>query len=401
VPKGRRETGSRLLGEDLRRRRGHRSLEEIARLSRSAPFSSRVEPIAYSTLSMLERGLTMPSAQSLLTLSVLYQVPPEHFLDLIALERYRTQAPPVGPADAVEREVVADLKASRYADAYQKCLGLLARTESGDAGGAPSEPARVRVLCGIALWNLGWLSQAAGTFRSVVDDLGVASPLRGWAYQNLVEVERARGCLASAHAFARDGLDLAREVGSERLQATFHGTLANLKSDLAERAQEPGVFERLIAESLAHHAEAQSAARTSEDDFLLAHSVINEGATRALTGESVAARERIQAGLELARQRGYGRLVAYGWLELAKLHLAAGEAETARDLLWRSEREASASEASDLLFMNYFYLMKVAEALGDESQHAYRKCLTLKSFQQGRFRELDEFEALHAQREAV
>jgi tetratricopeptide (TPR) repeat protein len=353
---------------------------------------------------MLERGLTMPSAQSLLTLSVLYQVPPESFLDLIALERYRAPEPTAGVADAIEREVVDDLKASRHAEAYQKCLGLLARVDGGDPAGAPTQPAqpaRVRVLCGIALWNLGWLGQAASIFRLVVDDLAVASPLRGWAYQNLVEVERARGCLASAHAFARDGLDLAREVGSERLQATFHATLANLKSDLAERAHEPAAFERLIGESLSHHADAQAAARRCGDDFLLAHAIINEGATVALTGDSARARQLLETGLDLARQRGYRRLVAYGWLELAKLHLAGGEPEAARDLLWRSEREASAAEASDLLFMNYFYLMKAAEAMGDESQHAFRKCLTLKSFQQGRFRELDEFEALQSRREAV
>jgi len=248
--KGRRVTGSKLLGEDLRRRRGHRSLEEIARLSRSAPFSSRVEPIAYSTLSMLERGLTMPSAQSLLTLSVLYQVPPEQFLDLIALERYRTQAAPAGASPELEREVVDDIRAGRHADAYTKCLALLGRTD-GEAAQGPADPPRVRVLCGIALWNLGWLGQAAATFRAVVDDLDVPSAMRGWAYQNLVEVERSRGCLASAHAFARDGLDLAREVGSQRLQATFLATLANLKSDLAERASEPVLFDRLVAESLA------------------------------------------------------------------------------------------------------------------------------------------------------
>ena len=62
-------------------------------MSRSAPFCDRVEPIAYSTLSMLERGLTMPSAQSLLTLSVLYQISGEHFLDLIALEKYESRKP--------------------------------------------------------------------------------------------------------------------------------------------------------------------------------------------------------------------------------------------------------------------------------------------------------------------
>lgn len=400
MAKQRRTTGSKLLGEDLRRRRGHRSLEDIARLSKSAPFASRIEPIAYSTLSMLERGLTMPSAQSLLTLSVLYQVPAEHFLDLIALERYHAQAPPAGDAAAIEEEIVDALRASRFAEAYQKALGLMGREASADGGSASPEPARVRVYCGIALWNLGWLSQAAGTFRAVIDDLSVAAPLRGWAYQNLVEVERARGCLASAHAFARDGLELAREVGSERLQATFHGTLANLKSDLAERASDRQTFQRLLAESLEQHAATQAAARRCSDELLLAHSLINEGATRALDGD-VAARGCIEEGLSLAKTLGHARLVAYGWLELAKLELVAGAASTARDLLWRSEREAATAEAHDILFMDYFYLMKAAEALGDESDHAYRKCLTLKSFQQGRFREIEEFELLQCQREAM
>lgn len=405
MSKGRRVTGSKLLGDDLRRRRGHRSLEEIARLSKSAPFSSRVEPIAYSTLSMLERGLTMPSAQSLLTLSVLYQVPSEHFLDLIALERYHQKARTgVADIEALELELIDDIKASRFADAYTKTLSLRDALEGGGeprGGDDAARAARTRVYCGIALWNLGWLAQASNTFREVVDDLAIDGKLRGWAYQNLVEVERARGCLASAHAFARDGLELAVEVGTERLQATFHATLANLKSDLAERATETAMFTKLVADSLRHHGKAQEMARGCADDFLLAHDLINEGATLSVAGSRKPARKRIQEGLDLARQHGYGRLVAYGWLETGKLDLAEGKPQAARESLWRSEREAAAVDANDILFMDYFYLMRVAEELGDDTQHAYRKCLSLKSFQQGRFRELEEFEALQLKGEAA
>lgn len=402
---GRRTTGSRLLGEDLRKRRGHRSLEEIARLSRSEPFADRVEPIAYSTLSMLERGLTMPSAQSLLTLSVLYHVPVEHFLDLVALERYHGRKPVEGDVAQLERHVGDLLRRGAYGEAYAsglRCLDLVA------AGAGSQDPARRRaqlatlgVYCGIALWKLGWLGQAAATFRDVVDDLDAPPELRGWAYQNLVEVERSQGRLASARAFARDGLELAESTSSARLQGTFHATLANLERDLAEREASETGRQRRLATARGHHVRAQAIARDVGDDFLLANDLLNEAVTLSLQRETAAARARLDQGMVLADARGFQRLVAFGWLERGKLLLAAQLPERAREMFWRCERESAACEANDLSFLAWFHLLKCATQQGEDSQAAYRRCLNLKSLQLGHFPELAEFEAMQAAREAV
>ena len=415
MAKSRPVTGSKLLGQDLRKRRGHRSLEEIARISRSSPFSDRVEPIAYSTLSMLERGLTMPSAQSLLSLSVVYQVPVQQYLDLIALERYHARKPGDVDAAVLELEIVEHLRGGSYGEAYAKTLQCLDIISSGAtssdaavADGSAIEPktrkgqlAAVRIYGGIALWKLGWLSQAEAAFRDIVDDAGIPPQLRGWAYQNLVEVERTQGRLSSAHAYARDGLDLAQHVGGERLQGTFHATLANLKRDLAEQAEDATVANKLVDDALRHHAKAQALARQCGDDFLLSNDLLNEGVTLALAGKSALARQRLEQGMVIAENNGYGRLRAFGWLERGKLMLAADTPDRAREFLWRAEQEAAAVEATDLLFLTYFYLLKTAEAFGDETQHAYRKCISLKSLQQGRCRELVEFETLQSRREAA
>ena len=115
----RRLTGSKLLGEELRRLRGGRSLEEISRLSRTPPHGDRVEPIAYSTLSMIERGVTMPSAQSLLTLAVLYHLPVQRLLDLVALERYHARKPAAESDPArLEAQIHDDLRSGRYSAAW-------------------------------------------------------------------------------------------------------------------------------------------------------------------------------------------------------------------------------------------------------------------------------------------
>jgi tetratricopeptide (TPR) repeat protein len=365
----------------------------------------RVEPIAYSTLSMLERGLTMPSAQSLLTLSTLYQVPAQQLLDLIALERYDERKPATDALAQLEHELASDLRTGAYADAYAKSLRCLELCSNGAGSPDPArrrnQVAATKVYSGIALWKLGWLAQSSATFRDVVDDLGVSDELRGWAYQNLVEVERSLGRLASSHAYARDGLDLAQRVRSDRLQGTFHGTLANLKRDLAEVATDTAVSSALLAEALAHHARAQHLAHQAGDDFLLASDVLNEGVTLAVLGDAARAFERFDRAQRLAEQGSFGRLHAVVHLERGRLERRTGALERARELLWKAETLATEVEASDVQFRACFQLLKVSEALGEDGKPAYRRCLSLKSFQQGRFPELAEFEELQAQREAA
>ena len=396
MPVRRRLTGSKLLGEELRRLRGSRSLEDIARLSKTPPHADRVEPIAYSTLSMIERGLTMPSAQSLLTLAVLYRVPAQTLLDLVALERYHARKPGIErDAARLERQVHEDLRAGRHAQAYPRALRLI-ELSADDA----EKLAGARLLAALALWKMGWLVQASSALREIVDDLEAGCEQRVWACQNLVEVERQCGRLASARAYARDGLELAEALGAARPRGTFHGTLANLERDLSEREGEAAARQRRLDSALRHHARCRELAGGAGDDFLFANDLLNEAVTRAMLGESERANELLTEGLSRAEEGGYGRLVAFGRLERGKHWLQQGRASEARRELRAAERLAAAAEAGDLAFLSWYYLLRCALELGEDGAEAWQRCRGLASLQEGRLPELDELARLE-QREEV
>ena len=79
--------GSKRLGAEVRYLRGDRSLARIEQLSRSPAFQDLVTPITASTLSQIENGASLPSLDTLATLSLVYQVPIQRFLDMVLEER--------------------------------------------------------------------------------------------------------------------------------------------------------------------------------------------------------------------------------------------------------------------------------------------------------------------------
>ena len=82
-----RYTGSKLLGEELRRLRGSRSLHDIVRLSQEGPLTSRVQLVSAPSLSQIENGITMPGPEVLYSLSVIYSVSPTRLLHLIVEDK--------------------------------------------------------------------------------------------------------------------------------------------------------------------------------------------------------------------------------------------------------------------------------------------------------------------------
>ena len=80
-------TGSKLLGAELRRLRGDRSLAQISALSRSEPLAERINPISAPALSQIETGVSFPSLDTLHSLATLYQTPMQQLLDFVVQER--------------------------------------------------------------------------------------------------------------------------------------------------------------------------------------------------------------------------------------------------------------------------------------------------------------------------
>jgi tetratricopeptide (TPR) repeat protein len=349
---------------------------------------------------MIERGVTMPSAQSLLTLAVLYHLPVQRLLDLVALERYHARKPAAETDPAhLERQIHEDLRSGRYSEAYARALRCLDLVKDDGSEESRAQAAGTRLLAGVALWKMGWLAQASNGFREIVDELRARPQQRAWAYQNLVEVERQQGRLASARAYARDGLELAESLDDERLIGSFHGTLANLERDLGELEPDGARCRARIRAALVHHERCRALAAASGDRFLFVNDLLNEGVTRALAGQIDEAGDCLGEGLRLADEGGFLRLAAFARLERGKMLLVRREAAAARRELREAERAAAAADAPDLTFLVWFYLLRCALELDDDPSEAWRRCRSLRSLQEGRLPELEELMRLEARQE--
>lgn len=93
-------TGSKLLGAELRRLRGGRSLKQISELSKSPPLRERITPVAAPTLSQIENGISFPSLETIHSLAHLYKRPVQQLLDLVVQDRLVAKHPVDGEAEA-------------------------------------------------------------------------------------------------------------------------------------------------------------------------------------------------------------------------------------------------------------------------------------------------------------
>ncbi len=88
-------SGSRLLGEELKRLRGDRSLSTVVELGQLRLSGSGFRGVSRATLSDIENGRVLPSVESLFSLSVLYQIPASRLLHVLLEENVleQTQLP--------------------------------------------------------------------------------------------------------------------------------------------------------------------------------------------------------------------------------------------------------------------------------------------------------------------
>src|SRR5690242_15547198 len=71
-----RSSGSSLLGAELRRLRGARTLHEIAELTRSPALAGRILPLTAAGIGQLEANQATPTVEALHALSIVYKASP-------------------------------------------------------------------------------------------------------------------------------------------------------------------------------------------------------------------------------------------------------------------------------------------------------------------------------------
>jgi tetratricopeptide (TPR) repeat protein len=380
----RRPGGYRLLGSELRRLRGHRSLRQIEDLSHSPPFNSRVEPLSASTLQKIEAGERKLRLDTLLTLSAIYRIPPERLFTLIQVEGLWELRPPENDFDQLHEEAVA---AYRMGD-HRKCYAWSLRLEELASNG------RERAIAlhnkGISLWKLGLPREGATELTEMLGDPDLDHRTRATAWLNLSAIYRSLWNLPVARTHAETARELVLKIGSLELQGHVERVLGNIKSDLGETAE--GHDGRLFREALKHYDRSNACFEKAGMPEHVPPNTVNMGVAHILDGNRLLGFRMLHEGLDRCRESGSQQTLAFALKELGKAYGSTDDWERGRRYLIEAEAIAAAQGYHDLQFQALYHLLEAERADGNSGGHVLRRLTALKPFVQSRFPEIVRFE---------
>jgi transcriptional regulator with XRE-family HTH domain len=381
------ETGSLRLGSFLRRlREGYgytlRKVEERA--------GAYGEAIDNSQLSRFEKGKAVPSFEKLRALAAVFNVPVQHFSDVLDLEQYEVLKPAGGGFDELLRAGEAAFAAGEHGRAFVTFERALEVTlEDRSHARAHDRIAEARWRMAVASKALGKLSLTERELREVLKDRQLATATRVRALLQLMFVYRELGDQYLARLLARECLDLAareRDLGSE---AAVENALGNILHDEGD-----------AAEALAHYTRASELLGSLGPEASLGEMgltvLTNRGGCLAALGQHDEGLALIRDAQARASARGYRRIAALALTRLAEAHLARGDRDEARRALQDSDSLASREDDSypDVLFLNAFRLWEMAreEGHGTREKIAFGRLRHLRARLERRFPEVDVFD---------
>jgi len=350
--------GSPKLGDYLRRlRAGYgyslRKVEEKARQNGG--------DIDNSQLSRYEKGLCYPSFDKLRVLASIFNVSIQSFSDVIDLEAYEVSRPTVEDHRQAMDSGKAAIREGDFSQAFA-CFERAIELLEANSNGHPSfeEVGNARLLKAIALHKLGKLSLSESELRLILrtsPQLSVELLCR--TILQLSNIHKELGDTYLAELEAQRALEMARASRDREGEAlALHG--------IGRIADEEGRADEAIAsyrESLRIH-----------EDLGNRHETL---ALRASIGSQYIARGKEREGmrmmrraLEEARTEGFRRQLAYAYQKLVEAYYRRGENDRVRRYARESDAIAGSGEVKyvDILFLNAYYLWKIAIAEGNQVQ---------------------------------
>jgi tetratricopeptide (TPR) repeat protein len=368
------------LGEFLKVCREERrlSLRQVERLSEA--FSER---IANSYLANCERGRFIPSVQKLLTLSRVFGIPLQSFVDRIDLEQHGALKPELDSFEACRDLGIEEAQRGNLGRAFacfERSLEVLER-QGGDV--------RLRLTAeidiAIVLKRMGKHSAARDALEHVLRRREMPPALRVRALDILAGVQRERGNLTLALVFASEADRLARLHDERQLRPHTCNTLANIYYDLGDDASAAPWYERALRRF-----------RRAGETIGLIVATSNYGNCLLRLGRRGEGLARLNEALELARREDTKRLTADVLGYLARAHYQASDFTAARRLALDSIQIARRGDYFDTLFANHFYLWRMARAEGKEKDEGiYFKSLNyFRTKLESTLPELEEFDQI-------
>lgn len=379
-------TGSQMLGEFLRRLRGSRSLQAIEDLSKQPPLAGRIRPVDVSTLSKIETGKQFPSLATLLSLEQLYEVPIQRFLDHVKLEKYWDLRPDASDHAQAMQEGRQLAQLGDYPKAY--AAFLLAESLAADHD---TRAAATQNKAG-TLWKMGMLQEAINEYSDLLADPALPVETQVKALTNLAGVFHTRSNLFLARLHAQEGLRIADALGLVRSQAFLHRVLGTISDDLHNHAEPGQGQERHLRDALRHY---EKSLTLFEDLGLPAEAAINRvniGSVHCRLGNFIVGLKSLKEGLAECERHGNRRSVAVAHKDLGRAYFLARNFQKAKDHLFECERIADRQGYVDILFICYYYMREIEIASGGKGAHETKRLMRLRSVQEGRFWELEQFE---------
>lgn len=379
-------TGCRLLGRELRIRRGKRSLAEMARLTSSPPLAGRVQSLTGSTLHKYEQGERMPSVQALRTLSLLYGLTPDHMFRLIEAEELGDIQP---EGDTVEELIQESRDTMGLGDYRASFAAALTAEELADD---PVDRSRAVINKACSLWKLGLPQLAATELNDLLADEGLPAQERIIALYNVACIYRSLWNLPIAEMYSRHGMELAKRAGSALVIAHQRRLLGNILCDRAESETARDRRRALVGEAIRLYEMATQEYERLDDAPQAAVSISNAGVAFLAEGNLVLGFQRLREGLRACRECGNKRGAAFSLKELGKAYRSAGEWKAARRHLLDAESLAAAGGYLDIQFQALVHLAEGAIENEEDPIPMLRRARRILPFLQDRFPERQRFE---------
>lgn len=379
-------SGSRMLGEFLRRLRGSRSLQAIEDLSKLPPLAGRVRPVDVSTLSKIETGKQFPSLTTLLSLEQIYEVPIQRFLDHVKLEKYWELRPSASDYEQAMVEGRALHQAGDFPKAYAAFLLAEGLAADHDARASATQNKAS------TLWKMGMLQEAINEYAALLSDPALPVQTQVKALTNLAGVYHTKSNLFLARLHAQEGLRMADALGIVRSQAFLHRVLGTISDDLHNHAQDDQGSERHLRDALRHY---EKSLALFDELALPAEAAVNRvniGSVFCRLGNFIVGLKTLKEGLAECERHGNRRAVAVALKDLGRSYFLARNFQKAKDFLFDCERISDRNGYVDLMFICYYYLREIEIANGGRGSHETKRLMRLRAVQEGRFWELEQFE---------
>lgn len=367
-PKKMAKTGSKRLGEELRRLRGTRTLREVCEIARTPPLRGHIVPLSEAGICEIETGKSMPSMQTMLALATVYRT------SIGQLSAYITE-------ERLAGDTWSGASYDELAPTFTELMGrgdwhaaVSVAWHAEQLASSPREAMRWRANRASCMGHLGLREQAIQLLTECSEEADLRFDQRLAVVHNLAAAHVASGNLRTADVLAADAVRQARMHSD----TPGHGLVALLvlRANILLEQFEAGLTdERGVREALRLLDEATGAWPQEDVAGRSRLNLLQAQANLFLGNAPIASREA-SCLLDEAKSAGDRHLQARCWMLLADTAAVRGDARGLMTSLSAAHEIGVELGDVDITFASAYRLFKAHRATRPGTATKYWKVTT-------------------------